>query len=339
MHHLSSYSWTSTSRRRAMCLMPALLVTVLALPGVGAAQSWPDKPITLVVPFPPGGTTDVSARLIAQGLTQRLGQTVVVENKAGASGNIGSAFVAKAKPDGYTLVVSGVGTHAANVGLYNDMPYDPLKDFTHITTIVSSPNAIAVHPDFPVQSLQELVALVREKPERFNYASPGNGSSGHLAFEMIRQQAGLKIQHIPYKGAAQALTDVIGGQVPVLIMVADTLKQHVQSGKLRVLAVTSDTRSTLFPDVPTVAEAGFPGFSAVSWTGISGPAGLPPAVVQRLHEATKAVLEDEEVIKRYTSTGNTIELRSPDEFSAFVATEIDKWSAAAKGANLNSADN
>lgn len=334
MHNLKRFYLASAVRSLVVSLALVSSASMAILPGMASAQSWPEKPITLVVPFPPGGTTDVSARMIAQGLTERLEQTVVVDNRAGASGNIGSAFVARAKPDGYTLVVSGVGTHAANVGLYDNMPYDPLKDFTHITTLASSPNAIAVHPDFPARSLQDLIKLVHEKPDQFNYASPGNGSSGHLAFEMLRQKADMRIQHVPYKGAAQALTDVIGGQVPILIMVADTLKQHEQSGKLRILAVTSSERSSLFPDVPTVSESGYPGFSAVSWTGISGPAGLPQAIVRRLHEATKSVLEDNAVIERYAGAGNTIEVRSPEEFSSFVASEIDKWGAAAKGLNL-----
>lgn len=310
-------------------LLGRLLLTGCALlgmtSGMAHADTWPARPITLVVPFPPGGTTDVGARILANGLSTELGQSVVVENRPGASGNIGSTYVARAQPDGYTLVMSGVGSHAANVGLYPDMPYDPVKDFTHITSVTSSPNAIVVNADFPADSLQELVALIRENPDKYNYASPGTGSSGHLAFELFKRQAALVVQHIPYKGAAPALTDLIGGQVPILIMVADTLQSHVQTGKIRVLAVTSDARSTLFPDVPTVGESGYPGFKAVSWTGLSAPAGLPDDIRQKLFTATDAVLASPNVQAQFARTGNAIEVRTPDAFTTFVADEVRKW--------------
>ncbi|OWT54192.1 ABC transporter substrate-binding protein [Candidimonas nitroreducens] len=299
-----------------------------------ADAPWPDRPIKLVVPFPPGGTTDITARVLARALAEQLKQSVIVENRAGASGNIGSAFVAHARPDGYTLVMSGVGTHAANVALYHPMPYDPVQDFTHITSVTSSPNAIAVNPSFPAKTLAQLVDLIKRNPNKYNYASPGTGSSGNLAVELLKQQAGLQIQHIPYKGAAQAAIDVIGGQIPVLVMVADTLKPQVQAGKLRILATTGAKRSLLFPDIPTVAESGYPGFEAVSWTGLSAPAGLPAAIRDRLFEATKAVLLRPDVIEPLERTGNSIDIRSPQEFTAFIESEIKKWEKVAAQAHL-----
>jgi len=314
--------------------LAACALVLTAAPGTALAASWPSQPITLVVPFPPGGSTDVSARVLAKGLTERLGQSVVVENRAGASGNIGSTYVARAQPDGHTLVMSGVGTHAANVGLYANMPYDPVKDFTHITSVASNPNAIVVNADFPAHTLAELVTLVRQNPDKYNYASPGTGSSGHLAFEHFKRQAGLEVQHIPYKGAAPALTDLMGGQVPMLIMVADTLQSHVQSGKLRILAVTSEARNPLFPDVPTVAESGYPGFTAVSWTGLSAPAGLDPAIVAKLFAATADVLRGAEAQAQYARTGSLIEIREPAAFTAFVTAEVQKWRDVARSANI-----
>lgn len=299
-----------------------------------AAAVWPTKPITLVVPFPPGGTTDVTARILARALAAKLGQSVVVENRAGAGGNIGSAFVARSRPDGYTLVMSGVGTHAANVALYDPMPYDPVKDFTHITSLTSSPNVIAVNPSVPVKTLGELIALIKSKPDKLNYASPGTGSSGNLAFELLKQEAQLRVQHIPYKGAAQALVDVIGGQVPILVMVSDTLQPQVEAGKLRILAVTSKQRSTLFPDAPTVAESGFPGFEAVSWTGLSAPAHLPIPIRDTVFQATKAVMTQPEVIAPLLRSGNTIDIRTPAQFTAFVQAEITKWTGVAARAHL-----
>lgn len=322
------------SRRRFSAMLAALALPAVFAPPVHAADTWPSQPITLIVPFPPGGTTDVTGRILARALSAQLGQSVIVENRAGASGNIGSAFVARAKPDGYTLLMSGVGTHAANAALYQSMPYDPLKDFTHISSITSSPNVIAVNPAFPAKTLAELVNLLRQSPDKYNYASPGAGSSGNLAFELLKQRADLKVQHIPYKGASQAVTDVIGGQVPILVMVADTLEPHVRAGKLRVLASTGASRSLLFPDLPTVAESGFPDFDAVSWTGLSAPAGLPDAIRDRLSQATRAALTDPEVIKPLKTTGNAVTLRSPQDFTAFITGEIQKWATVAKTAGL-----
>ena len=318
-------SWLCT----ACFAMAAVAATLPAM-----AQDWPSKPITLVVPFPPGGSTDIAARLVAQSLSTSLGQNVIVDNRAGASGNIGSTSVARAKPDGYTLVVSGVGTHAANAGLFANMPYDPVKDFTHVTSIAFTPNVIAVNSSFPAKSLPELLDLLRKNPGKYNYASPGNGSSGHLAVEMLKQKAQVEVSHIPYKGAAPAITDVIGNQLPILVVVADAVVPHVKSGRLRVLAVTGDSRNALFPGAPTIAESGYSGFRAVSWTGISGPANLPPAIVQRLQREVSAALQEPAMRERFAANGSTVGGSSTADFNKFLRAEVAQWTQVIKTANI-----
>lgn len=252
----------------ALILSTTLILSTVGTASLVHAQEWPARPITMIVPFPPGGTSDTNARLIAQEMAKLLGQNIVIDNKPGANGNVGTALAARAPADGYTIVLSGVGTNGINPGLYKNTQYDPVKDFAHITMIASGPNAIAVHPDFSARTLDDLVRLARDNPGKYSYASSGTGSSGHMAMEMFKQRAEAKIEHVPYKGGAQALQDVLGGQVPILITNADAVLPHVKSGKLRVLAITSAARNPLFPDTPTIAEQGFPGFAAVSWTGL-----------------------------------------------------------------------
>lgn len=297
------------------------------------AQAWPSKPITFIVPFPPGGTSDTMARLVAQELSKSLGQSVVVENRGGANGNIGSAAAARSAPDGYTLVLSGVGSHAINAGIYRNMPVDPVKDFTHITLIASGPNAIVVHPDFAAKALKDLVDMAKKEPGKYNYASSGTGSSGNMAMELFKQKAGLKIDHIPYRGGAPALTDVLGGQVPILITNADAVLPHVKTGKLRALAVTSGERNALYPETPTIAESGFPDVVATSWTGVSAPANTPAAVVNRLQEETAKAVNGP-VKERLLAAGLVPGGISSADFSAFVAAEAAKWKAVALAAGI-----
>jgi tripartite-type tricarboxylate transporter receptor subunit TctC len=294
------------------------------------AQSWPNKPILFVVPFPAGGTSDTVARLVAQELTKLLGQAMVVENRAGANGNIGSASVARAAADGYTVLLSGIGSNAINHGLYPKMPYDSNKDFTHITQLTSGPNVLVVNGEFPAKTFKEFVDLVKANPDKYNYASSGSGSSGHLAMELLKQSAGLKIVHVPYKGGAPAMTDVMGGQVAALFVNQDVVLPHVKSGKLRILAVASEQRNPLYPDTPTVAESGFPGFSAVSWNGLSAPANLPKDILARLHADTVKALQSPALKERLESTGFIIGGNAPEQYSAFIASEIDKWTQVAK---------
>ena len=316
-------------------LLAAALLLFIGLgagPRAAQAQAWPAKAITLIVPFPPGGSTDTIGRLVAQELNKALGQPVVVENRPGANGNIGSAAAARAPADGYTLLLSGVGSNAINHGLYAKMPYDSRKDFAHVTLLATGPNVLVVNPDFPAKTLKDFVESAKANPGKYNYASSGSGSSGHLAMELLKQTADVKLDHIPYKGGAPALTDVMGGQVPAMFINQDVVLPHIKAGKLRILAVASLERNPLYPDVPTVAESGFPGFQAVSWFGLSAPAGLPRDILARLHAETVKALQSPALKDKLESNGFVVVGNSPEDFASFVAAEIDKWSGVAKTA-------
>lgn len=299
-----------------------------ALPAA-AAQGWPTRPLTLVVPFPPGGSTDAVGRLVAAELAKLLGQNVIVENKGGANGNIGSDQVAKAKPDGHTLLLSGVGSNAINYAIYQEMPYQD-KDFRHVALIATGPNVLVASPNLPVKHFAEFLELVRKEPGKHTHASSGNGSSGHLSAEMLKQAAKLDMVHVPYKGGAAAITDTIAGRVDVLFLNQDNVLPHVRAGKLRALAVTSPQRNPAYPDVPTIAESGFPGFAAQSWFGVSAPAGTPDEVVRVLNEATNKALQDAALRQRLESVGFVVANGSPDDFARFVQDEIARWAKAAK---------
>ena len=301
------------------------------LPGMLMAQGadWPAKQIKLVVPFPAGGSTDSVGRLLAAELSKELGQTVVVENKGGANGNIGSDMVAKAEPDGYTLLLSGVGSNAISYAVYQNMPYRD-SDFAHISLLATGPNVLVANNDFPGKTFAEFIKLARENPGKYTHASSGSGSSGHLAMEMLKQDAKIDLVHVPYKGGAAAITDMIGGRVQVMFLNQDTLLPQVTSGKLRALAVASAKRNPAYPDTPTVAESGYPGFSAESWFGLSAPAKTPPAVIQRLNQATVKALSSPEIRQKLESVGFVVVADDPKSFSAFVDNEIAKWGKAAK---------
>ncbi len=315
-------------RRRLVVLA---LAAASLLPGVVMAQAapWPSKPLRLVVPFPAGGSTDAVGRLLAVELARDLGQNVIVENKGGANGNIGSDAVAKAEPDGYTLLLSGVGSNAINYALYQSMPYRN-SDFAHVSLLATGPNVLVANPEFPAHTLEEFIKLARAEPGKYTHASSGSGSSGHLAMEMLKQAAGIELVHIPYKGGAAAITDTIGGRVSVLFLNQDNLLPQVRAGKLRALAVASEKRNPAYPDTPTVAEAGFPGFAAESWFGLSVPAKTPPAVVQRLYQATEKAMASPELRQKLENVGFVVVGSDPKAFSAFVTDEITKWGAAAK---------
>jgi tripartite-type tricarboxylate transporter receptor subunit TctC len=327
MTHIST--WHNLNRLLAMLVLCATFVF-----GEGAwAQNYPSRGITIVVPFPAGGTSDTMARLVAQELNKSFGQPVVVENRAGANGNLGSTAVARAAPDGYTLMLSGVGSHAINAGIYKRMPIDPVKDFTHISLIAAGANAIAVNPSFPAKTLKDLIVLAQNDAGKYNYASSGIGSSGNMAMELFKQRAGIKIDHIPYKGGAPATTDVLGGQVPILVTNADAILPYVQSGELRILAITSSERNPMYPDTPTIAELGYEGLNAVSWTGISAPANLPKPIAtilqQEIAKAVNGPLKGKLDAIGLVPGGNT-----PEEYTKFVADEVAKWSAVAKSAGV-----
>ncbi len=298
-----------------------------------AAADYPSRPVTIVAPFPPGGSTDTMARLLAQELTKSLGQQFIVDNKAGANGNIGSASVARAEPDGYTLLLSGVGSNAINYTLYQKLGYDP-KDLTHISLLATGPNVLIANPDFEAKTFKEFIELAKSKPNEFNYASSGIGSSGHLAMEMLKQQAGIDLTHVPYKGGAPAMTDVIGGQVPVMFLNQDVVRPNVEAGKLLALAVTSSERNPSYPDTPTIAESGYPGFSAVSWFGLSAPAKTPEAIINKLHAATAKAVQSPEFKDRIVNNGFVVVGNTPEEFTAFIEAETEKWGTVIKTANI-----
>jgi tripartite-type tricarboxylate transporter receptor subunit TctC len=325
-------------RNRTVRMILALVLALAAplLQAQTSPQTFPAKPIKIVVPFPPGGSTDNVGRLLAAELTKSFGQPVIIENKGGANGNIGADMVAKSPPDGYTLLLSGVGSNAITYSLYKSMPFAD-KDFAHISLLATGPNVLVANPEFPAKSVAEFVALAKANPGKYSHASSGNGSSGHLAFKMLEIAAGISLVHIPYKGGGPAITDVIGGQVPILFINQDNALPHVQAGKLRALAVASTERNPAYPNVPTVAESGFPGFSAVSWFGLSAPAGTPKDIVQKLNDATVKAMNVPEIRNRLQSVGFVVVANSPQQFSEFTTSEIAKWSKAAKasGAQLD----
>jgi tripartite-type tricarboxylate transporter receptor subunit TctC len=311
--------------------LAAFALAMLGLAGAAQAQTsdWPSHPIRLVVPFPPGGSTDAVGRLIAAELGKALKQTVIVENKGGANGNIGSDVVAKASPDGYTLLLSGVGSNAINYSLYATMPYKD-SDFAHISLLATGPNVLVANPDFPAKTFKDFIALAKADPGKYTHASSGSGSSGHLAMEMLKQAAGIDLVHVPYKGGAAAITDTIAGRVSVLFLNQDNVLPQVKAGKLRALAVASEKRNPAYPDTPTIAESGYPGFAAESWFGLSAPAKTPPAVIQRLSDATRTALADAALRQKLEAVGFVVVGDSPRQFSDFVTAEIAKWGKAAK---------
>ena len=293
------------------------------------AQAWPNKTIKFIVPFPPGGSTDAVGRQLAQELTKSLGQPVIIENKGGANGNIGSDLVAKSAPDGYTFLVSGVGSNAINYSLYRSMPFAD-KDFAHVSLLATGPNVLVVNPDFPAKTFAEFIALAKASPGKYSHASSGNGSSGHLAMKMLELASGISLVHVPYKGGGPAIMDTIAGQVPILFINQDNALPQVQAGKLRALAVASVERNPVYPTVPTIAESGFPDFSAVSWFGLTAPAGTPKDIIQKLNDATAKAMNQPEMKQRLQAQGFVVVAGTPQQFSEFVQAEIAKWSKAAK---------
>jgi tripartite-type tricarboxylate transporter receptor subunit TctC len=303
-----------------------LTVTALALAAcAAAAQSWPDKTVTLVVPFPPGGSTDQVARAVAPLLTEKFKQSFLVDNKAGATGTIGATFVKRAAPDGATFLVTSLGPLVIVPHLVKGLQYDALKDFDHITVAVQSPNVLVVHPNSPLKSLADVVAYNKANPGKMTFASAGNGSSDHLTAELFWQQVGTKGIHVPYKGGAPAHTDLMGGQVEASFQNVNSVLQYIKGGKMRALAVTSDKRSPVLPDVPTMAEAGVPNVVVTSWQAIVAPKGLPAEVRQKAHDAFAEALNSPKVKEQFTSIGFEMVTNTPAEFAAFQQKEYAKW--------------
>ena len=314
------------------------IVLALGLPLVPSAAhsqtSYPTRPVTLVVPVPPGGILDTVARMVVPSMTQTLGQPVVIDNKAGAGGNIGASFVAKSAPDGYNLLVGYSMFHVGNPSMYPNLSWDPLRDFTPIGMLVVSPHVLAVHPSVPAKNLRELVDLARANPGKLNYATSGNGSVPHVGVELFKQQNNIFITHIPYRGAGPAMLDVVAGNVQMTVATPPSLAGFVQSGKMRPLAVAASKRLALMPDVPTSAEAGFPGFELEAWVALFAPMGTPPAAVQKLTEAVKLAMESPNVRKSAETAGVEIRYMPPAQLDAVVRKDIQYWSNVIKTANI-----
>jgi len=308
-------------------------VAVLMACGVASAQVYPDKPVRMIVAVPPGGPADILARLVGPRLTEALGQTVVIDNRPGANGNIAYEMAARSAPDGYTFVLVAAGV-AINPSLYREVRYDPVRDFAAITHGISVPNILVVHPSVPAASVSELIALAKSRAGRLTFASAGNGTSGHLALELFKQRAGVEIVHVPYKGGGPALAEVVGGQVQALFSLALAATQQVKAGRVRALAITSGKRSAVAPELPTVAELGFPGFEVIGWFGWLAPAKTPRTIVTRLNAEIVKALNLPEVRERLLSQSSEPVGDSPQAFGAFIKSERDKWSGVIKRAGI-----
>ena len=313
-----------TTRRTALVML-ATAGLVAALPGIAGAQEFPSKAVTIVVPFSAGGTTDILARILGQGLQAELKQPFVIDNRAGAAGNIGTQAVARAQPDGYTLLMGTVGTHAINAALYKKLGFDPVKDFAPLTRVANVPNLLVANPAQPYKNVKELIAYAKANPGRVNFGSSGAGTSIHLSGELFKSMAGVDIQHVPYKGSAPAVADLLGNQIGIMFDNMPSSIAHVRSGALRPLAVTTAKRSPELPDVPTVAEAGVPGYEATSWFGMFAPAGTPAPVLARLQGALAKVLNDPVVKKHMAEQGAEPVSETPEQFRDFIAAESRKW--------------
>jgi tripartite-type tricarboxylate transporter receptor subunit TctC len=324
-----------------MMMRRPLLRLALALPaaslasGRARAAGYPDKPIRLVVAFPPGGPSDVLGRIVGRQLNTELGQAIIVDNRPGAGGNVAAEIVAKATADGYTLLVANNSILAANQFLYRHIPYDPIKDFAPITLLGSQPNILVVNPSLPVHSVADLIALAKAKPGQLNFGSSGNGTAAHLAGELFRLRAGVDIVHVAYPGAAAALTDLVSGQIQMMFATAASVVSFIRNKMLRPLAVTTLTRSATEPDLPTVAESGLPGFEAVTWHGLVAPAGTPGPIVARLNAATLSALRNADVAKQLGNLGVEVAGGTPEAFAAYIKADAAKWGEVIRAAHIH----
>jgi len=322
----------------------AVAAGLLALPGAFAQEAWPSKPVKVISPFPAGGTSDVMARMVSDALSKEFGQQFIVENIGGAGGTIGTLRAAKMTPDGYTIVQTGVGQSAVAHGLNPNVGYDSMKDFAHVTQVHSGPNVLVVHPSTPFKTFAELVDYVRKNPGKLNYGFT-HAASGHMAMELLKIEAskcpqgvkdcnGFFMVGIPYRGGGPMMQDLLGGQIPLMFINQDVALPHVKAGKLRALAVTSLQRNPLYPDLPTIAESGFPGFQALSWSGISAIRGTPQPIVDRLEATMKKIMTSPEIKQRMESVGFVIPTQGGAPYTQFVKSEIDLWTRVIKTAGI-----
>ena len=324
----------------AKSLLAVATATVFALPWACApvhAQSYPARAIRIVVPFPPGGTSDILARSIGQKLAEEWGQPVLTDNRPGAAGNIASEHVAKSKPDGYTLYINTVGTHAINPAIYAKLAFDPLRDFTPITNLVNLPSVLLVHPSVPVKSVKELIALAKKRPGDLQYSSAGSGAQPHLTAEMFKTMTGVNLLHVPYKGAGPQMIGLLSGEVALTFATAPSGVPYVKNGQLRALGVTSTNRIPALPEVPTIAEAGVPGYEAVGWNGLLGPAAMPAPILDKIHDAVVKIVRMPDIRDRLIGLGAEPALSTPAEFAALMKAELVKWAKVVKdsGAKLD----
>lgn len=313
-------------------LMILAALAVMAPAWAQAATAYPSKPIRLLVGFPPGGSTDILSRQVGVRLAESLGQQVVIDNRAGAAGNLASELVARGNPDGYTLLMATVSSHGINPGLYKKVPYDPVADFAPVTLIASYPLILAVNPAVPVKNVKELIALAKGKPGALRFGSSGNGSPGHLSGEIFKNMASIDIVHVPYKGGAPSTLAVLSGEVQITFATLPGAMPHIKSGKLNGPAVTTAKRSPALPEVPTIAESGLPGFDISSWAGLMAPAGTPKSVVLMLNAATVKALASPDMRERLAGEGAEPVGNTPEQFAAFVKAELAKWAQAIKQA-------
>jgi tripartite-type tricarboxylate transporter receptor subunit TctC len=311
-----------------LCLFTALL------PLSAVAADYPVKPVRFIVGFPPGGANDLVARVVAAKLSPRLGQQVVVENRAGAGGNIAHEFVAKAAPDGYTMVLASVASLAMSPGLHGKVPFDSINDFAPVAQLVDVSSLLSVHPSMPIKTLKEFVVRAKQQPGMINVANPGTGSIAHLSFELFKATAGIRVLNVPYKGGGQAVVDAISGQVESLAGVISTGAPHVKSGKLRGLGVTSLKRSPILPEVPSIAEGGYPGFEASGWLGIAFPAKTPAAIVERMHKEAIAVMNMPDSREQLQNAGLEPAVKDSEAFRAYIRSELTKWTRLIKDAGI-----
>jgi tripartite-type tricarboxylate transporter receptor subunit TctC len=317
---------------RSLCTIALTLSCAAAF-----GQTWPAKPVTIVVPWPPGGPSDIAARPMAKALTENLKQPFIVDNRGGAGGNIGTALVAKSAPDGYTLLITSSAPIVINPSLYKSMPFDPGKDLAPVTNLIRVPLVLAAHPSVPAKNLQELIAYVKSQQGKVQYASAGNGTPQHLTGELFKTTAKLDMVHVPYKGSAPAITDLIGGHVPLMFDSMIAILPHIKSGKVKIIAITSAKRSPQLPDVPTFDEAGLKGFESYAWYGFFAPAATPKDVIAKLNSEALKIMKQPDYQKILTDTGSDFVGESPERFGAFIKTETAKWAKVVKesGATLD----
>jgi len=316
---------------RALKLLHAAAFAVAAVAtSAHAADAYPTRPIRFVVPFAPGGSTDTLARSISIKMSDAMGHQVVVDNRSGGNGNIGMQIVAEAPPDGYTIVLGYIANLAIGPHLYQKLPFDPVKSFAPVTLLAESPNILVAHPSLPVKSMKELIAYAKSHPGKLNFGSASVASVGHLTGVMLNQMAGIDLQHVPYKGSGQAVIDVVGGQIQLMFSGMSSVMPHVKAGRLKPLAVTGAKRSPAVPDVPTIAESGFPGFAATAWYGVLASAKTPRAIVTRLHGEILRALAQPDVKQRLESVGFEIVGSTPEQFGEYIKTELRKWDKVVK---------